>query len=204
MIVHLTPCILNRYLDVNVSLVDIEIPELNLTLVGNVDASVGNPYPNKSIHVAYQMGKTRKALNGLIVEIPEHLDCFSLITRWLLDNELLASHTVNFKIADRDYNAATQDPVLWYATGDNSQEDRWPCEQQNPCYFMPRFEVLFSGDTCSKTGDFSDYFENGRLVARTENYLIPTIKLSHLYGLYNPHLDRMPDVKNPIKQSISE
>lgn len=196
--VHLTPSIINKHQDIFIGLVDLKIPELNLTLLGKTDLILGTPYPNKTIHVVCKKSRTNKHFNGLIVEIPENLEHFTLITRWSLDNELVASHTVNFKIADRDYEVATQDPVMWYATGDKSQEDRWPCEYQTPCLFTPRFEVLFNNDSCSKKGDFYDHFENGRLIARTENYLLPSIKLSHLYGLYNPHLDKMPDIESSI------
>jgi hypothetical protein len=138
--VHLIPSIFNKYHDVTTELLDITFPELNLTLKRGEELNVGRPYPNKMISIAHISGQ--KALNGFIVDIPDKFNQFSMITRWILDAEIIATHRVNFTITDRDFDIATQDPVMWYATGDNSQDDRWPCEHQIPCQFAPRFGKL--------------------------------------------------------------
>ncbi|WP_288987873.1 DUF6012 family protein [uncultured Pseudoalteromonas sp.] len=73
-----------------------------------------------------------------------------------------------------------------------TQADRWPCEHKTPCYFNPRFEVIFDGDNSKKEGGFKDTFENGLLTSRVEQYKLPTIKAASLFGEYNIHLERMP------------
>lgn len=191
--VHLTPSIINRYHDVTVQLIDLHFPELNLTLKEGVDVVVCTPYPNKTILVA-RGKKGRKALNGIIVDLTDDVSNFTMIARWSIDAERVVTHKVNFEIVDKEYDIATQDPVMWYATGDKTQEDRWPCEFKTPCNFNPRMKVLFNEIDSSKEGDFKDHYENSWLITRVENYKLPSIKSSHLYGRYNPHIDRMPNI----------
>ncbi len=191
--VHLTPSIYNQYSDVHVELIDLEFPELNLVLKQGIDVVACTPYPNKRINVVRRK-KGRKAINGFFVDIPEDMKTFTLKTRWSVDAERILVHTVNYNLIDSDYDFATQDPTMWYATYDGSQESRMPCDGITPCNYNARMEVVFNAKETRKQGDFVDSYQDSMLVSRVENYPLPTIKGSHLFGKYNSHLARMPSV----------
>ena len=197
--VHLTPSIFNKFSDVNISLLSITFPELDLTLSYGIDVHVGTPHPNKNIFVVFRKPNKLhpvRHVNGILIEVPEHIKTFSAITRWVVDGKLV-THCVNYTLADNEYDIATDDPVMWYATSEGTQKDRWPCKHETPSLFKPRFEVIIDAGKSSKVGDIKDeYNKDGFLVSRIENYLLPTIKMSHLYSDYNSSKKRMPNIKD--------
>ncbi len=81
MLLHLVPQIVNRYLDVELELIDVQIPELNVILTGGEDLVVRKPFPNKTYHVACRK-VGRKAVHGLYLEVGKQLTKFSVVTRW--------------------------------------------------------------------------------------------------------------------------
>ncbi|WP_255653935.1 DUF6012 family protein [Arsenophonus apicola] len=67
MLLHLSPRYYLRYSDVQLDLIDVSVPELNLTLKGGVDIVARTPYPNKCYQIACRK-KGRKAINGIFIE----------------------------------------------------------------------------------------------------------------------------------------
>lgn len=191
--VHLTPSIFNKYSNINVELIDLEFPELDLVLKSGVEVVASTPYPNKCITVVRRK-KGRKAINGIFIDIPIGMKKFTLNTRWSVDAERILLHTVIYNLIDSDYDFATQDPTMWYSTFDGSQENRMPCDGIIPCHFTARMEIAFDENETSKQGDYVDCYNDNMLISRIENYPLPTIKESNLFGKYNPHLERMPSM----------
>ncbi|WP_299496380.1 DUF6012 family protein [uncultured Shewanella sp.] len=196
--VHLIPSIFNEYSNVDVELIDLSFPELDLVLKQGIDVVVGRPYPNKCIDVVRRK-EGRKAINGILVEIPNHIKSFTLVTRWSVDAERVLTHTVNYNLIDSDYDFASQDPTLWYATCDGSQENRMPVNSTIPCNFNARMRIIFNEKNTNKEGNFIDEYQGNMLVSRIENYPLPTIKEAHLYGRYNLHLKRMPNINDAFQ-----
>ncbi|MEZ8372786.1 DUF6012 family protein [Vibrio cyclitrophicus] len=195
MLLHLVPKILNRYQGVDVSLVDVQIPEINLTLKAEVDLVVRKPFPNKCYFVACRK-VGRKAICGLYLDVDKQLESFSVITRWEFNAEQILTHEVNYKVADTDYDAISDDHTMLYAQSDF--ESRWitDLESNPPVNTQPRMDVLLyehhsRGENVSLQDDYLD----GILVKRVENITIPTIETERLTkrGMLP---NRMPDLEH--------
>jgi hypothetical protein len=191
MLVHVTPRIRNPYSDIEVSLLNIEIPEINRVLHDGVDLTIGKPYPNKTLIVVRQK-KGRKAINGIFLNIPDNLNKFTMRTHWRLDEKRIITHTVNYRILDRNNDFSSDDPVLWYATGDKKHKSAFPDDNITPCHFHAHMTVAFRNKDTSREGDVTDQYKGDWLLKRTENYPLPSLPRDRIFCEYNMHLDRMP------------
>ena len=100
-----------------VSVVDVEIPSLDLRLLGNVDLTTRRPYPNKRYAVACRK-RGHKAVDGIFIETGEpveHIDC---ITRWAIEAKAVVTHRVRYTLLDRDFDSASDEMLLWLACSD--------------------------------------------------------------------------------------
>jgi Family of unknown function (DUF6012) len=57
----------------------------------------------------------RKALAGILIETPELVAAYSYTARWAIEAQHLVTHHVSCKLLDRDFDAASENSVLWYA-----------------------------------------------------------------------------------------
>lgn len=178
---HIIPKIVNSYSDVDIRLVDIHIPELDLTLREGIELTVRKPYPNKTHHVACRKVGS-KAINGLLIRTDVSLDKFTVITRWSLDDERIVTHVVNYTLLDNDYNCISDDPLNWTGTGDGTFEDRFPKHLANysPLEIQVAMQVLLDGGNTFKKSSFDDEFEEGVLVKREEHVRLHTIRSDRL------------------------
>tara|TARA_Y100001949_G_scaffold21781_1_gene15408 strand:+ start:93 stop:734 length:642 start_codon:yes stop_codon:yes gene_type:complete len=182
MLLHLIPKIINKYANVSVSLVDITIPELDLTLRGNIDVTTRKPYPNKTHHVACRKAG-RKAINGIFVETGKFIFSFSVVTRWSLNAQQVITHRVNYNVLDSDYNCISDDPLNWTKTREGNFECRTPERLSNysPLESKVAMEVLYEGNSSPKKCFYTDTFENGLLIERVEESHIHTIEFDRLH-----------------------
>ncbi len=180
MLLHLVPQIMNRYRDIELSLIDVTIPELNLTLNAGTDLVVRKPYPNKSYHVACRK-VGRKAMQGLLLELSNTIQTFTVITSWNVKAALwekTLTHQVNYTIADTDFDVVSDDHTYLYACKDF--ESRWLTDfrEAPPVKTQPRMDVL----SCEyhKRGEsvsIKDEYDDVVMVKRVEDITIPTIEL---------------------------
>ncbi|WP_394222704.1 DUF6012 family protein [Alteromonas gracilis] len=181
MLLHLIPKIINKYAYVTVSLVDITIPEFNLTLRGGIDIITRKPYPNKAHHVVCRK-VGRKAINGIFIETGKKHSNFSVETRWSLDAEQVITHRVNYTVLDSDYDCISDDPLNWTKTREGNFKCRTPerLAKYSPLESKVAMEVLFEGNSSPKKCFYTDTFENGLLIKRVEESHIPTIEYDRL------------------------
>lgn len=184
MIYHVIPKIFNTFVDADINLIDVSVPEMYLHLQSNRDIIARKPRPNKCYSVACRK-KGRKAINGILLE-HERLNKFTVTTRWALNADIVLEHIVNFQILDDDFECVSADPTKWYATR-GGYSSRCPERHQNavPCKLQPRMDVAKKSQRdYGREGDIKDFYQNGILVKRIENYSVPTIEQSRLFGDY--------------------
>ena len=181
MLMHLIPKIVNGYADVDTALVDIHVPELDLTLREGKEVMVKKPYPNKTHHVVCRK-VGRKAINGIFIRTDMAIDKFSVVTRWLINAERVVKHVVNYTLLDNDYNCISDDPLNWSRTREGEFECRAPqhLKPYTPLESTVCMQVLFEGDSTFKKYGFRDTFEDGMLVIREEELRLHTIRYERL------------------------
>jgi Family of unknown function (DUF6012) len=72
---------------------------------------------------------SRKALDGILIETgTRNMDELHYKARWAIEGELLATHSVHYKLLDHEFDAASDDMVLWYASRaeQGGWSNRWP------------------------------------------------------------------------------
>ncbi|MFN1619679.1 DUF6012 family protein [Vibrio rotiferianus] len=183
MLLHLVPQIMNRYSNVELELIDVQIPELNVTLTGGKELVVRKPFPNKSYHVACRK-VGRKAVHGLFLEVDKQLTNFSVITRWKAKCAIFINtltHRVNYTVADTDFDVISDDHTMQYAQFEF--ESRWLTDFRidPPVNTQPRMDLLICeyhkrGENISLKDEYKDVV----MVNRVEDITLPTIEKERL------------------------
>ena len=199
MLLHLSPRLLWPY--EGASIVDLEINPLGLRLVSGVDLITGRPFPNKHHKVACRKTRHNKAYNGILIETAGPLDEFETVAHWAIPAEGavgavvsdVVTHRVNYRLLDRDFDAASEDMTLWYGTGAElgGWSDRWPVTLKGvpPMIARPIMEVLPGKDTGRlNTSDSLD--AGGWIFERWQVFDIPTIERGRILACRLD--DRMP------------
>lgn len=167
MLLHLTPAFLtSEKSGWNVNLVDFSIKELGLKLRAGEDLVAGRPYPNKHYLLASPKA-SRKALTGVLIEAPEQLSSFTAVTRWAVGAEFIHEHVVEYVIPDAEYDAATDQPMLW----DGERMHRH--HKGSPLTIKPLAGLEFSFTRERETTDVVN--ERGQLVRMVDRFVMPTI-----------------------------
>ncbi|CUJ69606.1 Uncharacterised protein [Achromobacter sp. 2789STDY5608633] len=177
MLIHVIPRILLARAPVaHCSLIDFRCVELDLVLREGTDLTVGRPYPNKTYLVARRR-VGRRAVDGLLIETPDHLPEFTTVTRWAVNGDRVLTHEVQHILLDQDHDAATENMVLWYASGHGNREfpRRWP-EHVNygpPVSTQPLMDLRPS----ERHGTYEDTVDgSGWLTKRRETFYMHTIE----------------------------
>ncbi|MFM2588171.1 DUF6012 family protein [Vibrio sp. TBV020] len=184
MLLHLVPQIINRYSNVKVELIDVQLPELNVVLMGGKELVVRQPFPNKTYYVACRKAG-RKAIQGVYLEVDKPLTNFSVLTRWKAQSvwfEKVLTHRVNYMITDTDFNVVSDDHTLQPIHFSSSP----------PVYTQPRMDVLI--DEHHKRGELSslkDEDEEGVMVNRVEDITLSTFEKEKLLKA-SQHNNRLP------------
>src|SRR5262249_3289766 len=108
MLLHIRPRLFS-FLNVAIAALDSDALGLHLT-ARELDAR--RPYPNKEYAVACRR-QGRKAIDGILIETPECIERFDIKTQWAIEALLLVTHSVDYRIIDRDFHAASDDMMLW-------------------------------------------------------------------------------------------
>ncbi|MDS1820758.1 DUF6012 family protein [Vibrio parahaemolyticus] len=116
MLYHITPQIrCSKYGNIAIELLDITIPELDLNLKEGSDVVVRKPYPNKNYLVACRkIGK--KAIDGILINSEVKLSEYTVITRWVLNRELVISHVVKNRVLDDEHELVSDNMCNLYGT----------------------------------------------------------------------------------------
>lgn len=210
MLIHLTPRFYLQYCDIQVDLVDIMIPELDVTLKNNVDLMIKTPYPNKCYKVACRK-KGRKAINGIFIETNDRLEDFTVITRWSVTGvggegiTTIVSHTTHFHVIDSDYDAITECQMLWSGFYNTPYQSRKNSVQENwiPARDQPRMLPLENDDhECERFNQYYNHVNHDSLITeRVDFYIVPTVERERLTTPFFGN-DRFPTVEDIFKATV--
>lgn len=195
MLIHLIPKLFFKYSN-NVSILSLEIPELNISLTGD-DLVSRKPFPNKCYHVACKR-KGKKAIKGILIESEEHLEEFHVETKWLIEGEGEISHIVHYNIMDNDFSLVSDDFTLMYASSGvlGDFESRWNSIENNfpPCHGQPFMEYVDSVKADKSNVVDSLTFPN-TIIHREEFISIPTIEMER-FTKRGDYEGRFPEISD--------
>jgi hypothetical protein len=181
MLLHIRPRLFSPF---HVQLVDMEIKTINLRLTGGADLATRRPYRNKNYAVACRReARSRKAIDGILIETSSPVREMEYTARWSIQGAAsLAIHEVHYTLLDSDYDAASDNMVLWYGCGPEFG-NRWPMWAKNlaPIDAEPKMEVV-PAETADGGNKLESYAEDvrdehfGWIVHRRQTFAMPTLE----------------------------
>lgn len=184
MLIHLTPRYYNKYSDVLVDLIDVTIPELNLTLKSGVDLKVTTPFTNKLYNVVCRK-KGRKAVNGIFIKTDKPLSDFTVITRWVVDAEV-STHQVHYHVMDSDFDAVTTEKIMWNGWRsmrhfkNRIESNMWERLSEKRQSSMLTLPEDLGAEVDETDWIYNERDEKGFIRHRTEQIEIPTVEPERL------------------------
>lgn len=196
MIIHLTPQIYACPKTEPCSLIDLTCNELNIALVGGKELTARRPYPNKNYLVACRKSG-QKAMNGILIDSKSPVREFNIVTRWAVAASHVATHRVRYIILDEEYDAISENMVLWSATSESlgSYKSRWPGNEEygTPAMSQPRMEAF---QRLQRVGAISDVTDaSGAVIERSEVFKLPTLQPERVLNSKLSYGDRMPNLE---------
>lgn len=196
MIIHLSPSIYACPKTEPCSLIDLTCNELNIDLVGGKELTARRPYPNKKYLVACRK-VGQKAMNGILIESKTPVREFTVVTRWSVAASHIATHRVHYIILDEEYDAISENMVLWYATSESlgSYKSRWPGNEEygTPATSQPRMEAYQRLRRVGPIRDVTD--ESGAVIERSEVFKLPTLQPERVLNSKLSYGDRTPSLE---------
>jgi hypothetical protein len=204
MLLHIRPRIYcpfgdeaNRHLAVK--LVELTLEPPGLYLRDGIELASGRPYPNKGYIVACRRQRSRKAIDGILIETDRPEGDLICTAKWAIDAELVVTHRVQYRLLDQDFDAATDDATLWGAWLPSNGKDwpgPWPDRQPawaralaglavDPCMqirSLPENERLEADrEEAKHQKQLTDMLdEHGIIIERREIFPMPTVERERL------------------------
>ena len=183
MLLHITPKIMSPDPLCNPHLMELEIKELGLKLVGEKDITTRKPYPNKQYHVACRK-KSQKAVSGILIESPIFLSEYTVTSLWDWTGKgSPVTHIVKYTVLDKDFDMTSDDMLLWYGSSEDlgNWKSRWPkwADGLAPVEVMPCMDV---SPHRKRQGEYKDEYDSisGGITKRLEVFRLPTIERERL------------------------
>ena len=192
MLLHIRPRFFSSYR--YVELIDLDIKPFGLHLEGGKDLATRRPYPNKRYAVACRK-RGKKAIDGILLETGWPVNQFTYEARWAVEDTLPVSHRVEYKILDREFDAASDDMTLWYACSRElgGWSNRFPPASRRfpPLVLEPLMELI--AEDVDARRNVTDSVECGMILARREVFAMPTIERDRL--LQTKLNERIPTIE---------
>ncbi|OLF81929.1 hypothetical protein AWH63_10330 [Marinobacter sp. C18] len=181
----------------HVELIDYRVANHNLTLKAGEELVTRRPHPNKTYQVACRrIGQ--KAIDGLLFELPDQTDAVRTVARWSVNAEFVVVHEIEYRIQDRELDAATDNALLWHRThlslGD--WENRCPTHlamyspmQLKSCFSLKPEQSPWHTEIASN--------RHGDVVARRQIVELPTVERGRLCGRWAEN-ERVPKFDHKI------
>lgn len=187
MIIHITPKLYAPPgIRAAIALVDVKVEELGLHLLGGTDVVAGRPYPNKCFLVARRL-TGMKHFSGLVLRTEVFVPSFTVVTRWAINAERILTHKVIYDVLDREYDAVTDDMLLWFPMSCETYgtwPTRWPdCYSgSNPSSTQPRMDLVGPalGGTPTRASCRDTDADDGVLIRREEPFSLHTVEPARL------------------------
>ncbi|KGQ44613.1 hypothetical protein JP28_03855 [Gallibacterium anatis] len=202
MLIHLTPTFINLFCDI-----DVILEKLLIIVNGNEyeipikDLSLKKPYLNKTYYVACRKFRN-KSLIGLFVQVePEQINKFTEFTvyeKWktLTDDDVEREHIhyITFNLLDNNFDAISQNFLLWQQYRHSQIHKDWIPVNCTPCMEY-HTNILRNGVRYNK--DIKDIYFNGIIKQRNEQYYVPTMPHKELLKRGNfLYSNKMPDIND--------
>ncbi|WP_061289930.1 DUF6012 family protein [Azotobacter vinelandii] len=190
MLIHLTPRMFACPHTEPCTLIDLACDELGLMLKGDRELTARRPYPNPKYLVACRK-VGRKAMDGFLVETPQPLREFTVVTRWAVAASHTATHRLRYIVLDEEFDALSENMLLW-SYGD--WKPRWPDHYKHlaPVQIQPRMEVSPQLENKREVVDRLD--RQGFLIERSEVFRLHTIERDRLLNVDRHVMERIPSL----------
>ncbi|HDQ4465220.1 TPA: hypothetical protein P9G65_005533 [Pseudomonas aeruginosa] len=200
MLIHICPRLMMPVgFELPCALIDVRVQEFGLHLIGDREVVARQPYANKRYYVACR--KTgRKAINGLLIEVPGHVPLFTVVTRWSIAAEVVLRHRVNYVVLDDQFEAVTDEPMLWGMAGR-----------------VPDFLMRETGAKATSQGlafptaefDFETNIAamarlHGLQIETSERFLLPTLRARYLRPGATQVNERLPTAEMAFRVRAEE
>lgn len=195
MLIHATPRFYTcEQSGPNVELVDLRIDELGVFLQGGKDLTTRRPYPNKRYVVACRK-VGQKAIDGILFETGAQIPAYTVVTRWAIHAEFIATHRVHYVVLDNDFESVTDNMVLWHAMSEGlgGWRSRWPEAHKDsvPASSQPRMQL---SQEPQRSGPVEVRVTSPGSYERVETFPLPTVERERL--LSRRINDRIPSIES--------
>ena len=197
MLLHLSPMFITKTFNVKPELHKVSIPEIDLDLIGGVDVIARQPHRNKGYYTGCRK-VGRKAIDGILVEVPEQLTYFTLVSTWIIASNLpMVTHIVDYTLADNDFPFASDNLMLWgERRHDSTKEWSYSLGQPRMVMLPEHYRAREVRDIRFIRG------EAGLVETCIESITIPTLPLTTLDDsrYFNERLPLLTDVFTVAKE----
>lgn len=157
-------------------LLDVSVPEIDLTLVGGRDLAVRTPFPNKNWLIVGARGNP--PTDGLLIDVGDETR-LTMTTRWEIEGRRTITHEVHVEAVGETRDVVAAHSTLWarYGSGD------WTWDDVSRPWMSPvgtiRLDALMreevgSGPACVR--DVEEEVVDGRLALRRERLEVPSVE----------------------------
>lgn len=204
MLIHLTPRYYSKYSDVQVDVIDVEIPEFKLLLKANIDVVIRTPFRNKNYKVVCRK-KGRKAVNGIIIEINDIVQNFTVITRWAVNGEI-SRHETYYHVNDNEFDSVTEENFLWNGFYNTPYRNRCKeIKERDVLIKRQSTMVTLVGDINSNDNDsdwtFNTVDKQGIVRFRAEYITLPTVERERLTSSFFGNV-RLPPYEDAFNAQV--
>ena len=173
---HIAEC---RLLSLQIQKLDVELKSSELV--------TRKPFPNKNYWVGSR-NIGRKALEGLLFETPAHVPEFTAVARWIVNEEHIVTHEIQYRVLDQELDSVSDNITLWNA-GRMKERDypsRWPQSTDwKPGVAKPRMEIFHLPEEAHPLRQHvRDTISASKLITlRQETLEMPTIERSRITSM---------------------
>ncbi|WP_141683694.1 DUF6012 family protein [Rhizobium sp. AC27/96] len=204
MIIHVRPrFLLSRDLPARVDLVDLQIPEFGFHAHSGFEVTARRIRGDIDV-LAVCKNNESKSADGILLETPGHVKCFSTLTCWRVrfepkpgfEIDRTVTHYVRYVILDEEFNVASDDMALWNLHGWRPRVPAWS-KGISPAIGEPLMELKRGNrlDTCV------DRVQDGFVIERFELFTMPTIEVER-FAEATVLRERMPGFDDRFKTTL--
>lgn len=196
MLLHLSPTFISDGFFTPLGIHTVSIPEIGLELTGGLDIVARQPHANKRYYTACRK-VGRKAIDGILVDVPKPLTQFSLVSTWRITGLSLMTHRVHYTLADSDFSFVSDNLILW------GERRHASTKEWNHAIGQPRMVILPEHYNAREFRDIQfTQDEFGFVETCTESITIPTLPLTTLDDsrYFNERLPLLTDVFTVTKE----
>ena len=202
MLIHLTPRFYAQpgfaFRISECRLISLQVKELGVELKSTELVS-RKPFPNKNHWVASRkIG--RRAVEGILIDTPAHVHTFTSLARWLVNEEHIVEHEIEYTVLDQKFDSVSDKTMLWWGGQMHGiqYESRWPEGLAAQGRAQP-FVELFpkKEEPPSLVHPFTDTLtDEGLIKLRQEKLAMPTLQRERITE--TDWSDRMPSEQTAI------